>query len=217
MIMNSTELNLIEQRSISTQVYESIKNSIMLGELKSGERISEQSIAERLGISRTPVREGLRMLEQYGLVKLKARSYAEVIKLNENEMKNLVSIRAELEGFSVKLLIAKNNEDDFVMIKKSAKECEDLLSTGTVSDVFKKDSMFHLEIATRTGNQYLVEILERLDAKIQIYRVSQCITKGEIAIAVRTHNDIVDAITNRDTVSAVSLMEKHCKSHFVID
>jgi DNA-binding GntR family transcriptional regulator len=215
--MNANELNFIEQKSISTQVYENIKNSIMLGELKSGERISEQNIAERLGISRTPVREGLKMLEQYGLVKLKARSYAEVIKLDDEEMKNLVMVRAELEGFSVKLLIAKNNEEDFLAIKKSAKECEDLLLTGNVSDVFKKDSMFHLEIATRTGNQYLVEILERLDAKIQIYRVSQCITKEEIAIAVRTHNNIVDAITKRDTVSAVRLMEKHCKSHFVLD
>src|SRR5659263_711128 len=188
--------NQIDLRNISTQVYSYVKKAIMSGELKCGERISEQTIAETLGVSRTPVREGLKMLEQYGLIRLKARSYAEVIELDENEIRDLITLRAELEGFSVELFIIKNKhiKEEYLSIKKLAEDCKKTLLTGSISDVFEKDSLFHLEIAIRTRNQFLLEELERLDSKIQLFRISQCIIKDRIAQSIKMHDEILDAI-----------------------
>ncbi|MDO8944225.1 MAG: GntR family transcriptional regulator, partial [Desulfobacterales bacterium] len=75
----------IHRQSLSEQVYHYIKRLILSGEIRGGEKIPEEKVAQRFGVSRTPIREALSRLEEYGLIQIKPRSYAEVVALEPHE------------------------------------------------------------------------------------------------------------------------------------
>lgn len=215
--MGIDALNPINQHNISTLVYDYIKKAIMSGQLKCGERISEQTIAQQLCVSRTPVREGLKMLDEYGLIRLKARSYAEVIALSDKEIRDLIALRADLEGFSIELFTQSSriHPEIIAAVRTLSDDCRNALSGENVSAIFEKDSSFHLEIARRTENSFLFDELERLDAKIQLFRISQCIEKKAIMESVAMHDIILDAVAAGNAARARRLMEQHCRAHSV--
>ena len=81
--------------------------------LKGGKRIPEEKVAQQFGVSRTPIREALRRLEEYGIIRVKPRSYAEVVGLSPKEARHISIVRAELETLSVRLLTEIGTDEDF--------------------------------------------------------------------------------------------------------
>lgn len=203
-------MSQIEQRSIAEQLYTRIKHMILAGEIKAGEPILEEKIAQDFGVSRTPVREALKRLETYGLVQMRPRSRAEVIQFEgKHEARKLALVRARIEALVVELLAESANQSDCLGLRDVMITCEDSLASGDVAEIFERDSALHLEMARRTGNQYLYDILERLDAKIQLYRISTCVTLEKITEDVRQHRHILDAICEGNAQKAVALMDSH--------
>ena len=90
----------LKQPSLSDQAYQYIKGLILSGEIKGGERIPEEKVGQSLGVSRTPIREALKKLSEYGLVHIKPRSYAVVINLEKEEAIQINEIRALLETYA---------------------------------------------------------------------------------------------------------------------
>lgn len=203
----------IEKKSLAEQVYDYVKKMILSGELKGGEHVPERKIAEQLGISRTPIREALRRLDEYGLVKVKPRSYAEVVALQPDEFQEVALIRAQLESLVVHLLITRLEEQDLVEFEELMRECNQALAEGDVAKCFEIDSQFHLQLAQKTGNQNLYEILQRLDVKVQLWRLSLCINSGTIANDIAQHQDIIDALQTRDETKAMAAMKHHILHH----
>lgn len=199
----------INLQSLSDQVYHYIKRLILSGEIRGGERIPEAMVAEQFSVSRTPIREALRCLEEYGLVKIKPRSYAEVVALEPHEASQLAVIRSQLETLAVGLLTDCGTEEDFRELDLLAKECNALIAAGDIATTFEKDSLFHLEIARRTGNHHLYEICEKLDAKVQLLRLVLRIPLEKLKLYVKHHDEIVNAMRRRDKDLAVSLMRHH--------
>ncbi len=199
----------IHRQSLSDQVCHYIKRLILSGEIRGGERIPEEKVAQRFGVSRTPIREALSRLEEYGLIKIKPRSYAEVVALEPQEAGQLAVIRSQLETLAVGLLTDCGTEEDFRELDLLAKECNALIAEGDIATTFEKDSQWHLEIARRTGNRHLYEICEKLDAKIQLLRLILRIPLGKLIGYVNHHDGIVDAMRNRDKERAIALMRHH--------
>jgi DNA-binding GntR family transcriptional regulator len=199
----------IHRQSLSDQVYCYIKRLILSGEIRGGERIPEEKVAQQFGVSRTPIREALSRLEEYGLIQIKPRSYAEVVALEPHEAGQLAVIRSQLETLAVSLLADCGTEEDFRELDLLAAECNALIAEGDIATTFEKDSLLHLEIARRTGNLHLYEICEKLDAKIQLLRLVLSIPLKKLKVYVKHHDEIINAMKRRDKESAIALMNHH--------
>ena len=199
----------IHRQSLSEQVYQYIKRLILSGEILGGERIPEEKVAKQFGVSRTPIREALSRLEEYGLIRIKPRSYAVVVALDPREADQLAVIRAQLETLAVGLLTDCGTNDDFRALDLLARECNALIAGGDIAAAFEKDSLLHLEIARRTGNRHLYEIYEKLDAKIQLLRLVLRLPLEKLILYIRHHDEIIRLMKKRDKDAAVALMKHH--------
>jgi DNA-binding GntR family transcriptional regulator len=199
----------IHRQSLSEQVYQYIKRLILSGEILGGERIPEEKVAKQFGVSRTPIREALSRLEDYGLIRIKPRSYAVVVALDPREADQLAVIRAQLETLAVGLLTDCGTNDDFKALDLLAKECNALIAEGDIAAAFEKDSLLHLEIARRTGNRHLYEIYEKLDAKIQLLRLVLRLPLEKLIVYIKHHDEIIRLMKKRDKDAAVALMKHH--------
>jgi DNA-binding GntR family transcriptional regulator len=199
----------IEQLSISEQIYLHIKEQILSGALPPGQRIPEEQIAKEFGVSRTPVREAIKRLEIYGLIRVKPRSYAEVPVFDQNEMKKLVRVSNQLEKLAVLLLLESAVEVDWNALQKMAYECRDLLTAGDAPGFYKKDSQWHLELARRSGNPYLCDCLERLYARLQIGRIARGLPLKELERMLREHFLLLDCLHKMEIDRALSLVDNH--------
>jgi DNA-binding GntR family transcriptional regulator len=199
----------IERQSLSEQVYHYIKRMILSGELQGGEKIPEEKIAQLFGVSRTPIREALRRLDEYGLIYLKPRSYALVVDFDPKEAKHVALVRAQLETLAVSLLAENGTEEDFTVLEQLAQECQKHIEKGDIAGTFEKDSQLHLEIAKRTGNRHLYEIFEKIDAKVQLLRLVVHLPVEELKMFIGQHREIIETLRKHDKPAAESLMKAH--------
>ena len=199
----------IDRLSLSDRVYYYIKDLILSGELEAGEKIAENQIATRFQVSRTPIREALKRLEEYGLVRIKPRAYAEVVSLRPEEAEDVASLRAALEVFAVGLLAERGSDEDFDALQQLVDACRSCVESGEVAATFENDSSFHLEIAKRTGNRHLYELSERLDAKVQLLRLVLHLPMDRLTMFVGQHDQIMEALRARDAEQARLLMRRH--------
>jgi GntR family transcriptional regulator, rspAB operon transcriptional repressor len=199
----------IHRQSLSEQVYYYIKRLILSGEILGGERIPEEKVARQFGVSRTPIREALSRLEEYGLIQMKPRSYAMVVALEPREAGQLAVIRSQLETLAVSLLTDCGTDEDFRELDLLAQECNAFIAEGDIAAAFEKDSLLHLEIARRTGNRHLYEIYEKLDAKIQLLRLVLRLPLKKLQVYIKHHNEIIHSMKRRDKETAVALMKHH--------
>jgi DNA-binding GntR family transcriptional regulator len=203
-----SEAPIIERKSLADQLFIHIKKMILSQELKCGESIPEEKIAKIFGVSRTPIRETLRKLEKYGLVKINPRSQARVVEIGPEEAHYIGEIRSVLETLAVRSLAKEADEEDISSLKEIAQKCVTATESGNSGEAFEADGLFHLEIAKRCNNPYTYSILKSLDAKIQLIRAIYCslkIVKNDIQI----HFQIIGAIERHDPKIASVLMQKH--------
>ena len=204
----SAEPLVLERKSLSDQLYIHIKKMILSQELHCGEAITEEKIARLFGVSRTPIRETLRKLEKYGLVKMNPHSQATVVEIGPEEASYIGEVRSVIETLAARLLAKKASSQDIADIEAIVYKCDIAAKSGNSGEAFEADGMFHLEIAKRCGNPYIYSILKNLDGKIQLIRIMSCNQKALLS-DIKIHLRILDAIANRDPKSAASLMRKH--------
>lgn len=200
----------LHRSSLSDQVYSHIKKMILAGELKGGDRVPEERVGQRFGVSRTPIREALKRLEEYGLIRVKPRSYAEVVRITHEEAEQIALIRAHLEDLAVLLLTQREPEQwDVSAIWRYAGECEEMLEAGDIAGAFERDSQLHLEIVRRTGNSHLYDIFEKLDAKVQLSRLEIHLPVEVLRRFIGQHDQLIRTIRSGDTVQARDRMRHH--------
>ncbi len=202
---------LLHDQTFAEQVFQHIKRLILAEQLQPGQRIPEEKIAQSFGVSRTPIREALRKLERYGLVRIVPRSHAEVVRLDEQDARQLWQVRLELERLSVGLLAAKAGAEDCGAIRAFAEACQSAADEGDIAGTFDTDNQFHLEIAKRSGNHYIFDVLKMLSAKIHLHRTTNCTDIEKIRSDIRLHFCLVDALCAGDCVEATRLIVEHIR------
>ncbi len=205
---------LITRKSLSDQVYDHIKRMILSGELKGGERVPEASLSKLFGVSRTPLREALKKLSDYGLIYLKPRSYAEVVIISEKEAHEIGEVRTNLEILSAKLFSRNAAREYYDELRAISDQCLDLNAKEDKAGSFEMDSLFHLKIAENCGNTCLFEIFEKLDARIQLLRLNQKLESESLKEYIKQHSVLISAMENGEENLIESILNTHIMHDF---
>ena len=152
-------------------VFNTLRQAILRGELKPGERLMEIQLANKLGVSRTPIREAIRKLELEGLVLMIPRRGAEVAQITEKSLRDVLEVRQALEELAVKLACLRMTPEGVTELKKAAAEFERVLGDEDITVVAGADVAFHDVIYMATDNERLISLLNNFREQMYRYRV----------------------------------------------
>ena len=152
-------------------VFNTLRRAIITGEFAPGERLMEISLANRLGVSRTPVREAIRKLELEGLVIMIPRKGAQVAKITEKSLRDVIEIRCVLEEFAASLACERITEEGKEKLKEAHRQFVEAAQTNDIIDIVEKDEQFHDAIFQATCNDRLITIINNLREQFYRYRM----------------------------------------------
>ena len=205
-------INTNEYLPLRDVVFNTLRDAILTGKLVPGERLMENQLADKLGVSRTPVREALRMLELENLVELVPRKGAQVLDMSEKDVINILEVRSALEGLATSLACKKMAKEDLQQLKEMEAEFEHAVAENDVEKFVDIDEDFHDLIFTATENDKLISIFRNL--RIQLYRYRMAHAKNDetsMATIVAHHRSIIRAIENHDGEEGASVAQSHIK------
>lgn len=201
--------DIIVQNSLADRVYDLVKAQILSGELKGGMTIPEESLGQRFGVSRTPIREALRRLAEYGLVVLKPRCNATVYAVDAKEAADIARVRLALEQLAVESIDRGTVEPSLEALSRLAADCQYYFGLGNRAALFEKDSLFHLELVKCAGNDALYQLFERLDAKVQLLRIAQNLDEAEMGATIAQHVQMLQLLRSEDREACKGLLKQH--------
>ena len=190
-------------------VFQTLRQAIVTGEFSPGERLMEIKLANKLGVSRTPVREAIRMLELEGLVVMIPRRGAEVARITEKDLRDALEVRTAIEELSVELACARIDEEGKERLKKACMAFKEAIDTKHVQNIVDGDVKFHDVIFDITKNDRLISIAHNLREQVYRYRVEYVKDFSYHDILVKEHYDITNAILTNDVATAKEIMRKH--------
>ena len=190
-------------------VFRTLRRAILKGELKPGERLMEVQLANRLGVSRTPVREAIRKLELEGLVTMIPRRGAEVAEITEKNMRDVLEVRRALEELAVKIACEKMTDEEIELLRQASKKFRDTMYNDNLTAIAENDVEFHEIIYDATGNKRLIQILNNLREQMYRYRVEYLKDEKNFPILIREHSQIVEGLTAKDKTMLTAAMHKH--------
>ncbi|HIT90893.1 MAG TPA: GntR family transcriptional regulator [Candidatus Merdenecus merdavium] len=206
------EVNMNEYLPLRDVVFNTLRQAILKGELKPGERLMEIQLANRLGVSRTPIREAIRKLELEGLVLMIPRKGAEVAKITVKNLKDVLEVRRALEELAVQVACDHIDEEQLEDIKLAAKEFEEAVKNRDLSGLAESDIKFHDLIFQATTNQRLITILHNLREQMYRYRVEYLKDSKAHEVLIKEHNEIVKALSERDKEAATLAIRGHIEN-----
>ena len=190
-------------------VFKKLRKAILTGNLKPGERLMEIHLAEKLGVSRTPIREAIRKLELEGLVQMIPRRGAVVTEITEKSMKDVLEVRRALDVLSVELACDRITGEEKEMLRKACQDFEDATKTGNLKEIAEQDVAFHDIIVEATRNSKLIQILHNLSEQMFRYRFEYIKDFEQHDNLAKEHRAIYDNIMRCDKEKAADLAKMH--------
>lgn len=207
----------LSQKSMSAYAYAQVKNMIFTRELKAGDHIPEERIAEFVGGSRTPVREALRMLAAEGLVEILPRRYAAVAMYNDQTISEIGTVRLMQDLLAARLAIQYGTNQEFIDMRPLVEKCEQCALAGDISGSVAADDEFHMCI-TKTGkNHILIENQKKVYQIIRFIQISRGTDPNRMFGQVRHHSDILLRLFERDYPRACNAICDHLQDYYHIN
>jgi len=206
------ELNMNEYLPLRDVVFNTLREAILKGDLKPGERLMEVKLANKLGVSRTPIREAIRKLELEGLVKMIPRRGAEVAEITEKSLLDVMEVRDSLEELSVILACDRMSGEEMDELKEAAHEFELVSGTNDVKKIAQADVHFHDIIYDSTDNSKLVQLLNNLREQMYRYRVEYLKNQEVYPKLIEEHHQIISYLEKRDKEGAKHIMSAHIRN-----
>ena len=213
---NDAALNPEEYMPLREVVFVTLRRQILRGELKPGERLMEISLANELGVSRTPIREAIRKLEHEGLVVMIPRRGAHVSEITRQELNDVLEIRRSLDVLAIRRAAEFMTEKDILELR-AAEEAFALLVERKDADLTalgEADEHFHDIIYQGTNNRRLIQILNNLREQMYRFRVEYLKDTDIRQTLIHEHNSIVKAIEDRNLEEAERLMKLHIDNQY---
>ncbi|WP_458398688.1 GntR family transcriptional regulator, partial [Anaerotignum sp.] len=205
-------INTNEYLPLRDVVFNTLRDAILTGKLVPGERLMENQLAEKLGVSRTPVREALRMLELENLVELVPRKGAQVLDMSEKDIVNILEVRSALEGLATSVACKKMSKEDLQQLKNMEVDFEKAVAENDVEHFVDIDEDFHDLIFAATENDKLINIFRNLRIQLYRYRMAQAKNnETSMSTIVAHHRSIIRAIENHDAEEGASIAQGHIK------
>ena len=203
------EVTMNEYLPLRDVVFNTLRQAILRGELKPGERLMEIQLANKLGVSRTPIREAIRKLELEGLVLMIPRKGAEVAEITEKSLRDVLEVRRALEELAVELACEKITPEQIQELKDAAASFRDSLQEGDITRIAEADVKFHDVIYLATDNQKLIQLLNNLREQMYRYRVEYLKRSDFHQQLMDEHEEIIETIESGQKDRAVQVVCQH--------
>nr|WP_300658154.1 GntR family transcriptional regulator [uncultured Acetatifactor sp.] len=190
-------------------VFNTLRQAILIGELKPGERLMELHLADRLGVSRTPVREAIRRLELEGLVTMIPRKGAEVARITEKSMSDVLEVRRTLDALCAELACDRITPESLAALKKACDHFEQCIGTHDAKKIAEADVSLHDIIVEATGNQRLIQMVHNLSEQMYRYRFEYIKDSSQHDTLVKEHRIIYQSIVDKDKDTAAAAARLH--------
>ena len=194
--------------SLADQIFERLESDILIGKYAYGTLLTETALSEELGVSRTPIREALRRLQQENLIKDTQKGMM-VVGITEEDLKDIYNVRLKLEGMAIERFIENMTEETLAALKEILDFQEFYGGKHDSYHVIFKDSEFHESIYKNCGSPILCETLLPLHKKVVKFRQASIEKTGRTEKSINEHKALYNAIKQRDTASAKRLVEEH--------
>lgn len=193
-------------------VFNTLRQAILKGELKPGERLMEIALAERLGVSRTPIREAMRKLELEGLVVMIPRRGAQVANITEKDLNDVLEVRIALENMAIEKACKRMTEEEMEKLWQAAKEFEHTMAEGNLVRLAEADVAFHEIIYQASDNCRLIQVLNNLREQIYRYRVEYLKEEEIRNVLIKEHEQLYNAVKDRDVKRAQEISFEHIEN-----
>ena len=190
-------------------VFKTLRKAILTGKLKPGERLMEVHLANRLGVSRTPIREAIRKLELEGLVIMIPRRGAEVAQITEKSLQDVLEVRRSLDALSVELACDRISQEELARLKEACEHFEKVTRTGDASEIAKADVDLHDIIVEATGNQRLQQLVNNLAEQMYRYRFVYIKDTAKHQKLIEEHQIIYESILSGNKERAADAARTH--------
>ncbi|SPF78466.1 GntR family transcriptional regulator [Pseudoprimorskyibacter insulae] len=192
--------------------YTLILEAIDVGTFRPGDRLVESDLADRFGVSRTPIREALQRLETQSLLARDGRSLI-VASLDHNQMAELYVVRAELEGLAARLAARHATTEEIRVLRDQVDEDRALVNDPPA--LSRANRRFHKQIHLASHNRYLVQQLDLVHRSMVLMATTSLAAEGRGEVAMNEHEAIVEAIAKRDEEAAYRALKDHISVAFV--
>ncbi|NLI88847.1 MAG: GntR family transcriptional regulator [Epulopiscium sp.] len=213
------DMKIDEYQPLRDIVFQTLRKAIITGELLPGERLMETKLAEKLGVSRTPVREAIRKLELEGLVIMVPRKGAQVAPFTQKDIKDVLEVRGALEALAARLACERMDERAFLRLELVNTEYEYAAQEGDIETMIAKDVEFHEVIFEATENDKLVQMFGNLGEQVHRFRIAYLKNSEASVVVQEEHRQILKALRERDVelVSELSTVHIQRQSDTIIE
>jgi DNA-binding GntR family transcriptional regulator len=201
----------LKTRTLSDEVADQLREAVRSGALPSGTRLVEQEMAERLGVSRVPVREAIQTLADEGLIHKSPHRGAYVYLPTRKEIDEISSLRIVLECFVVECAIQNWSAAHEANLRRIVAEMRSAMLGGDVQGVYEQDYAFHRALWEIADHSILLEIVASLRARISrfVYEATTALSQERANRHVDTHDEMIDILKSGDVAAARAEVTKH--------
>jgi len=207
--MKDFQIDINEYLPLRDVVFHTLRRAILMGELEPGERLMELQLTQKLGVSRTPIREAIRKLELEGLVVMAPRKGAAVARITEKDLQDVLEVRCSLEELAVALACERISQEELEHLGQCMEAFRESLTTDDIALIAEKDVEFHDIIFNATDNRRLVQMLNNLREQMYRYRVEYLKNKETHAQLLQEHEDILRCLQERRQEEAKAAIRGH--------
>ncbi|MCI5038720.1 MULTISPECIES: GntR family transcriptional regulator [Donghicola] len=203
---------MADDKNQNKDAYTLILDAIDTGIYRPGDRLVESELAERFGVSRTPIREALQRLETQSLLTRDGRSMI-VASLDHNQLAELYVVRSELEALAARLA-ARHATEEEINVLRDMNEADRAL-IGNPAALARANRRFHRQVHLASHNRYLFQQLDLVYRTMALMATTSLAAEGRSETAIKEHDQIVDAIAARDGEAAYAALKAHISKAFV--
>ncbi len=202
----------IAQTALYQEVAERLRQLIFAHQLPPGARVDEQSLAVHYGISRTPLREALKVLAAEGLVTLRPRRGCYVTEISDRDLDEILPLLAMLEGRCALEATRRAQPPDLAQLEAIHGELEHFAANNQIDHFFQANQEFHLRLHEMTGNRWLRQVIQDLRKVLKLTRLLSLSVEGRLEQSLSEHRAILAAIQAGDATTAEATMHDHILS-----
>jgi len=206
------QVNMDAYLPLRDVVFQTLRAAILRGELKPGTRLMEIQLANKLGVSRTPIREAIRKLELEGLVLMIPRKGAEVAEITEKSLRDVLEVRQVLEHLAVRLACDRLQDADLIRLREAADAFDKLMNREDITELAEADVLFHDIIYHATDNQKLIGLLSNIREQMYRYRIEYLKHPDSQFKIHEEHMELIAALEQRDSESAAAITIAHIEN-----
>ncbi|NLN64557.1 MAG: GntR family transcriptional regulator [Clostridiaceae bacterium] len=207
--MKLSKIKLDNYMPLRDVIYNTLRDAIVSGDLKPGERLMEVTLAEKMGVSRTPVREAVRKLELEGLVTMIPRKGTHVAELSVKDIMDVLEVRTALDKLATELAAERIRQDNFRHLENIHKQYISYLKKENLQGAIKKDVEFHEVIYDASGNNKLKSVAANLREQIYRFRVLYMKDFSNAEDVLTEHEQILKALEENNPKEAGRLAAEH--------